>query len=121
MAALLSSMTGFARSEGLAAGMSWVWELRSVNGRGLDVRLRLPGGFDALEMPIKELASRSLRRGNVNANLTIKRDEAPRLVADPAALAQVLELAMQVAARIPGAATPPDPRGSPLGSGVGRL
>ena len=45
---VLASMTGFARSEGAAAGVTWAWELRSVNGRGLDLKFRLPTGFDAL-------------------------------------------------------------------------
>ena len=102
----LSSMTGFARSEGSAVGMSWAWELRSVNGRGLELRFRLPSGFDGLEAGLKELAAKSLKRGNVNANLAVKRDEAPRLVADAVALGQVLKLALDVAAQIPGAAPP---------------
>ena len=102
----LTSMTGFARSEGSAEGMSWAWELRSVNGRGLELRFRLPSGFDGLEAGLKELAAKSLKRGNVNANLAVKRDEAPRLVADAAALGQVLKLALDVAAQIPGAAPP---------------
>lgn len=102
----LTSMTGFARSEGSAEGMSWAWELRSVNGRGLELRFRLPGGFDGLEAGLKELAAKSLKRGNVNANLAVKRDEAPRLVADAVALGQVLKLALDVAAQIPGAAPP---------------
>ena len=46
-------MTGFARTEGEADGISWVWELKSVNGRSLDLRLRLPPGFDALEPPLR--------------------------------------------------------------------
>ena len=102
----LTSMTGFARSEGSAVGMSWAWELRSVNGRGLELRFRLPSGFDGLEAGLKELAAKSLKRGNVNANLAVKRDEAPRLVADAVALGQVLKLALDVAAQIPGAAPP---------------
>ena len=44
MSSALASMTGFARADGAAAGLAWVWELRSVNGRGLDLRLRLPPG-----------------------------------------------------------------------------
>ncbi len=101
-----SSMTGFARSEGSAEGMAWAWELRSVNGRGLDLRFRLPGGFDGLEPALKDLAAKALKRGNVTANLTAKREEAPRLVADPAALAQVLALALDLADKIPGAEPP---------------
>ncbi len=105
----LSSMTGFAREGGtLADGSSFLWELRSVNGRGLDVRLRLPGGFDALETPLKEATARLLKRGNVSATLTVKREErsAPRLTPDPAALDQALRIALDLAARIPGAAPP---------------
>ena len=47
-------MTGFARTEGTVAGLSWVWELRSVNGRGLELRFRLPNGWDALEPAFRE-------------------------------------------------------------------
>ena len=50
----LSSMTGFARSEGSHAGASWHWEVRSVNGRGLELRLRLPPGFEVLEPRVRE-------------------------------------------------------------------
>uniref|UniRef100_UPI002FCD123F YicC/YloC family endoribonuclease n=1 Tax=Neoroseomonas rubea TaxID=2748666 RepID=UPI002FCD123F len=108
-AAPLSSMTGFAREGGtLADGSSFVWEVRSVNGRGLDVRLRLPNGFDALETPLKEAAARLLKRGNVSATLTLKREErsAARLTPDPEALEQALRIALDLAARIPGAAPP---------------
>ena len=59
MAAPLASMTGFARSAGTVGGLSWAWELRSVNGRGLDVRLRLPSGFDALEPGLREAAGKA--------------------------------------------------------------
>lgn len=66
-------MTGFARSEGLAlnGSLSWVWELRSVNGKGLDIRLRLPPGLEALELKIKKATASRLARGNLNATLTI--------------------------------------------------
>jgi uncharacterized protein (TIGR00255 family) len=110
----LSSMTGFAREGGaLPDGSSFVWELRSVNGRGLDVRLRLPNGLDALETPLKEAAARLLKRGNVNATLTLKREDrgAARLTPDPVALEQALRLALDVAARIPGC---PPPRAEAL-------
>jgi uncharacterized protein (TIGR00255 family) len=101
-------MTGFARESGvLPDGTSFVWELRSVNGRGLDLRLRLPGGQDALEPALRETLSRALKRGNVSATLTLKREErAPRLTPDPAALEQALSLALDVARRIPGAPPP---------------
>ena len=103
----LMSMTGFAREGGASAdGAAFVWELRSVNGRGLDLRLRLPPGQDALEPVLREAAARRLKRGNVSANLSLKREERPRLVADRAALDQALDLALALAARIPGAAPP---------------
>ena len=105
-AAGLASMTGFARTDGAAAGLSWAWELRSVNGRSLDVRLRLPPGFDALEPALREEAGRTLRRGNVTASLTVKREERARLAVDPAVLDEVLRLALDLAARIPGAPLP---------------
>lgn len=100
-AAALASMTGFARAEGSTAGASWVWEVRSVNGRGLDLRLRLPPGLDAIEPALREAAARALRRGNVSATLTIRRVEQPRLAADPAAIEQALELAVALRGRIP--------------------
>ena len=102
----LASMTGFARTDGVAAGLTWAWELRSVNGRGLDVRLRLPPGLEALDPALREEATRTLRRGNVSATLTIKREERARLAVDPAVLNEVLRLALNVAARIPGAPAP---------------
>jgi len=102
----LASMTGFARAEGTAGGFAWAWELRSVNGRGLDLRLRLAPGTDALEPALREAAGRVLKRGNVTANLSLRRDEIFRVTPDPAALEQALRLALELAARIPGAPAP---------------
>jgi uncharacterized protein (TIGR00255 family) len=107
----LASMTGFARSDGTAEGLAWTWELRSVNGRGLELRFRLPPGWDALEPGLREVAGKVLKRGNVTANLTVKRERDPRLVLDPAALEQALALAMELAVRIPGS---PPPRAEAL-------
>lgn len=104
-------MTGFARSEGMADGLAWIWELRSVNGRGLDLRFRLPPGFDVAEPALRDRAMRQLRRGNVSATLTVRREEKLRLAADPVALEQVLSLALSLAARIPDA---PPPRAEAL-------
>ncbi|MES2712481.1 MAG: YicC/YloC family endoribonuclease [Pseudomonadota bacterium] len=108
MTSTLASMTGFARASGtLADGTSYVWEIRSVNGRNLDIRLRLPNGTDALEGSLREAVQKRLKRGNVSATLTLKREErAPRLSLDVAVLDQFLALALDVAARIPGAAPP---------------
>ncbi|MFK0383351.1 YicC/YloC family endoribonuclease [Agrobacterium sp. NPDC090273] len=67
----LQSMTGFARSEGASGRYRWAWELRSVNGKGLDLRLRLPTGMEGLEAELREVASRSLSRGNIQAGLSL--------------------------------------------------
>jgi len=106
MTEALASMTGFARTEGSAKGLAWTWELRSVNGRGLDLRFRLPPGWDALEPALREAAGKALRRGNVTANLTVKREAEQRLIADPVALDQALALAMELHGRIPGSPVP---------------
>jgi uncharacterized protein (TIGR00255 family) len=106
MSTAIASMTGFARAEGSAAGLTWAWELRSVNGRGLDLRLRLPPGWDLLEPALREAVGKVLKRGNVTANLAIKRENEPRLVADPVALEQALALALDLHARIPGSPVP---------------
>src|SRR5690606_10886791 len=67
----LHSMTGFARTSGEAEGWSWVWEVKSVNGRSLELRLRLPGGFEALEPLARGALQARLARGSVNAVLTV--------------------------------------------------
>ena len=67
-------MTGFARAEGDHAGQRWVWEARSVNGRNLDLKLRLPPGYDALEPPARAAANTKFKRGSLQATLTLARD-----------------------------------------------
>jgi uncharacterized protein (TIGR00255 family) len=99
-------MTGFARAAGAVGAMGWAWELRSVNGRGLDVRLRLPPGLDALEPGLREAAGKALKRGNISATLSLTRHDSARLMPDPVALDQVLALALALCARIPGAEPP---------------
>ena len=101
--AAMASMTGFARAEGVIETIFWAWELRSVNGRGLELRFRLPAGFDTLEAALKTEAALHLKRGNVTLNLSVRREEQPKLAPDPVALEQVLALATALAARIPGA------------------
>ena len=61
----VSSMTGFARAEGEADGVSWAWELKSVNSRSLDLRLRLPSGFDPIEAQLRAGLASRVRRGNI--------------------------------------------------------
>ena len=76
----LSSMTGFARGHGAAGSYSWAWELKSVNAKGLDFKLRLPQGWDAIEPLVRARATEALSRGSVFANLTVSREGAPPLV-----------------------------------------
>ncbi len=66
-------MTGFARQDGSGEGLAWAWEARSVNGRGLDIRLRLPPGFDAIDAAVRETVTKRISRGNVTINLTTER------------------------------------------------
>jgi len=67
-------MTGFARSHGTSGDYAWSWEIKSVNAKGLDVRLRLPPGFDAAEVAVRRKSSEMLSRGNVYATLSVSRE-----------------------------------------------
>jgi uncharacterized protein (TIGR00255 family) len=69
----LSSMTGFARGHGICGPYSWSWELKSVNAKGLDLRLRLPPGWDAVEVPVRSRATEALARGTVYGTLAVER------------------------------------------------
>jgi uncharacterized protein (TIGR00255 family) len=69
----LSSMTGFARSHGASGPYTFEWELKSVNAKGFDLRMRLPPGWDDLELAVKKRAGELLSRGTVYANLNVKR------------------------------------------------
>jgi uncharacterized protein (TIGR00255 family) len=72
----LSSMTGFARSHGTSGSYAFEWELKSVNAKGFDLRVRLPPGWDDLEAFAKKRAAEVLSRGTVYANLNVKRTNA---------------------------------------------
>ncbi|HWV43061.1 YicC/YloC family endoribonuclease [Pseudorhodoplanes sp.] len=76
----LSSMTGFARSHGVSGSYAWSWEIKSVNAKGLELRLRLPPGFDAVEIPVRTKAAEMLSRGNVYATLSVSREGAAPVV-----------------------------------------
>lgn len=69
----LSSMTGFARTDGVFGGYVWAWEMKSVNGKALELRLRLPAGWDALEIAVRA-AAKPLARGNIFATLSVRRE-----------------------------------------------
>ncbi len=91
-AAGLASMTGFARSEGSHGPYSWAWELKSVNNRGLDVRLRVPGGYEAVELEARKRIGQRFKRGSIQIGLQVTRAEgASQLRVNEAALDQVLQ------------------------------
>ncbi len=71
---MVVSMTGFAARRGAALGYAWAWDLRSVNGKGLDLRLRLPDWIDGLEPGVRAALSASVTRGNVSLSLKVSRD-----------------------------------------------
>ena len=87
----LSSMTGFARNEGDHEKFHWAWEIRSVNARNLDVRLRVPGEFSTLEAEARKVLGGMFKRGAMQVGLHLKRhSEAAELAVNKEALAQVV-------------------------------
>jgi uncharacterized protein (TIGR00255 family) len=95
----LVSMTGFAEAHGSRDGAHWRWEAKSVNGRGLELRLRLPPGFDGIESAARTLAADRFKRGNLQVSLTFETAAASRgLRIDAAALASAVKIAKEVAA-----------------------
>lgn len=66
-------MTGFARAVGHDRALGWTWEVKSVNGRSLDIRFRLPLGFDRIEAAARSLVNQRLKRGSLSASLTLAR------------------------------------------------
>ncbi len=93
------SMTGFASQQGAHAGLGWTWELRGVNGKGLDLRLRLPDWIEGLEAQVRARASKALDRGNVQIALKIAaRAEEGALRLDEAQLAGVLDAMTRIEA-----------------------
>ena len=100
----LTSMTGFGRSDGSVGATDWVWEIRSVNGRGLDVRLRLPPGLDQLEPKLREAAQRRFGRGSINATLTTRQaGQVQSLKLNETVLEDLLRAVDIVRARVGGA------------------
>jgi uncharacterized protein (TIGR00255 family) len=92
----ISGMTGFGRAEGARGLVAWTWEIKSVNGRGLDVRVRVPAGLDALEPGVREAVAKKLKRGAVTATLQVRRDAAA-----PSARVNASQLAAVIAAARP--------------------
>ncbi|HEX4191891.1 MAG TPA: YicC/YloC family endoribonuclease [Stellaceae bacterium] len=95
------SMTGFARAEGHDGPLSWAWELKSVNSKSLDLRFRLPPGYDALELPLRALVTQRLKRGAISAGLSVARAGGTgNIRVNREALAVVMKLANDLAAEI---------------------
>jgi len=94
-------MTGFARADGEAGGCRFTCELRSVNGKGLDLRLRLPQGFEHLEQPMRAMAGGLLARGNVQVTLSVSGGARPvEAIVNEAALEAVIALIERLGDRI---------------------
>jgi uncharacterized protein (TIGR00255 family) len=97
----LSSMTGFARSHGASGPYAFEWELKSVNAKGFDLRMRLPPGWDDLEASAKKRAGELLSRGTIYANLTVRRANAASVVRiNEDVLASIVRVAGELAGRI---------------------
>lgn len=93
-------MTGFANAEGSFDAWRWNAELRSVNGKGLDLRLRLPDWVEGLEQNARAIMSSRLKRGNVNLNIRVSRDDAAgQTVVNSAQLDSVLAALREIEAR----------------------
>lgn len=104
MSQTLASMTGYARAAGAVPGASFLCEVKSVNGRGLDIRLRLAPGLDALESDIRQLIGKMVSRGSLTFNLTVERDGAGGdLLINRQALATVLAAIEELSGRVPAA------------------
>jgi uncharacterized protein (TIGR00255 family) len=93
-------MTGFARAQGEAHGISWVWEIKSVNGRALDLRVRLAPGFDGLEAELRAMLAHRFRRGTLTANLSIIRTAPPELRVNREALGQLVALVNELTSQV---------------------
>jgi uncharacterized protein (TIGR00255 family) len=98
----IASMTGFARAEGALGDFGWIWELKSVNGRSLDLRCRFPAGYEHLDGFVRTRTAESLKRGNLAITLTV--DDAAsqgRLAVNREALQQILSIVSELGANIP--------------------
>ncbi len=97
----LSSMTGFARGQGASGGYAWTWEIKSVNAKGFDLRLRLPPGWDAVEPVVRAKSAETLTRGTVYATLTVERHgKSPVVRVNEDVLAAVLATVKAMAGRV---------------------
>ncbi len=94
---MLRSMTAFASAKGSCEGFGWAWELRSVNGRGLDMRLRVPDWIEGLELALRARMGKALTRGNVTLSLRLQsEDRGGTLALNPVQLDAVITAAIEV-------------------------
>ncbi len=94
-------MTGFARGHGVCGSYGWTWELKSVNAKGLDLRLRLPAGWESVEGPVRNTSAQVLARGTIHGTLTVDRQGiAPAVRVNEAVLAAVLDTMKGLAGRL---------------------
>ena len=100
-------MTGFARTEGHEDDISWTWEVKSVNGKGLDVRCRLPAGFESLEQQARARIAKRFRRGNISLVLTVQGNQVRGSYrVNRAVLDDILSLLPEIRERLPDAGPP---------------
>lgn len=103
----VASMTGFARGTGQDGALTWTWEVKSVNGRGLDIRCRLPNGMDSLEPEVRRAATQRFKRGSLNLSLQVDRAAgAVRMQVNREALDQLVTVLREVQDEVGG----PPPR-----------
>jgi len=103
---LIASMTGYARAQGADERRRWVWEARSVNGRNLEVRCRVPQGFERLENPARTAAGARLKRGNVALSLTINSERQSKPLRINRALLAELGILVEEVRKSTGAGAP---------------
>lgn len=102
----VASMTGFAHGAGQDGALSWTWEVKSVNGRGLDIRCRLPNGMDSLEPEVRRAATERFKRGSLNLSLQVERTASTaRVQVNREALDQLVTVLKEIQEKI--AAPPP--------------
>ncbi len=113
----LSSMTGYARASSALDALHWQWEIKSVNGKGLDIRCRLPPGFETLDLPVREIAQKYLKRGNIQIDSRADHGGSEQqLAVNETVLEQILQLAERLRVRLGG--SPPQIEASSALRGV---
>lgn len=98
-------MTGYARCEGYDDQCSWSWEVRGVNSKGLDVRIRLPAGFEAMESKVRDRTKKRLRRGNISVSLNIEWiSQGGAFAVNEKALKSIINILPELSRQVPNAA-----------------